>query len=214
MLEQTFNPLDKRNLAESVARELLKRDLGPVPPRSSFIGAGVYAIYYTGNFPPYQAIAERNRGGAFSLPIYVGKAVPPGARKGGFGLGVNPKNVLYKRLKEHADSVKSVNNLEIEDFRCRYLVTEDIWIPLAESLLIEQFRPLWNILVDGFGNHPPGKNRPQQRSAWDTLHPGRAWAAPLLDNALSGAEILTRIRDFFVGRPVKTIPTSKAVVRS
>ncbi|MCH8842527.1 MAG: Eco29kI family restriction endonuclease, partial [SAR324 cluster bacterium] len=39
------------------------------------------------------------------------------------------------------------------------------------------FRPVWNILVDGFGHHDQGKaRRGQMKSTWDTLHPGRPWA--------------------------------------
>jgi hypothetical protein len=48
------------------------------------------------------------------------------------------------------------------------------WFPLGESLLIRQFRPLWNVVVEGFGNNPTGGPREgQKRSPWDTLHPGR-----------------------------------------
>ncbi len=55
-----------------------------------------------------------------------------------------------------------------------------IWIPLGESLLIEISRPLWNYALDGFGNHDPGNGRyNQQKSPWDTLHPGREWAEKL-----------------------------------
>jgi hypothetical protein len=54
---------------------------------------------------------------------------------------------------------------------------DDIWIPLGESLLIARFAPVWNSLVDGFGNHDPGKGRYEGlKPRWDVLHPGRAWA--------------------------------------
>ena len=90
--------------------------------------------------------------------------------------------MLYKRLAEHAASIEQATNIELADFRCRFLVVEDIWIPLAESLLIQMFSPLWNRKIDGFGNHDPGKGRyNQQRSPWDVLHPGRAWAYKLKD---------------------------------
>lgn len=43
--------------------------------------------------------------------------------------------------------------------------------------MIETFKPVWNLLVDGFGHHDQGKaRRGQMKSAWDTLHPGRLWA--------------------------------------
>ena len=78
------------------------------------------------------------------MPIYVGKAVPAGTRKGGFGLDIEHGSVLYHRLVEHAESVKAAVNLDIADFFCRFLVVDDIWIPLAESVLIEKFKPVWN----------------------------------------------------------------------
>ena len=87
---------------------------------------------------------------------------------------------MSKRLSEHSKSIDQANNLDLKDFACRFLVVEDIWIPLAESLLISKFSPLWNKKIDGFGNHDPGKGRyAQRRSQWDTLHPGRNWAERL-----------------------------------
>ena len=89
-------------------------------------------------------------------------------------------NDLYRRLNEHRKSLDAVQNLSVEDFYFRYLVVDDIWIPLGESVLIQQTKPLWNNVVDGFGNHDPGKGRSnQQRSPWDMLHPGRIWAEKL-----------------------------------
>ncbi len=173
-----FNPLDKRNLGASVAEALLASRPQSLGEIQTFQGAGIYAIYYVGDFPTYKEIAKRNREGRFQAPIYVGKAVPEGARKGGgTASGDVPTRALYKRLAEHAESIRAVENLGLADFHCRFLVVEDIWIPLGESLLIARFAPVWNSLVDGFGNHDPGKGRHQgQRPRWDVLHPGRAWA--------------------------------------
>jgi len=169
--ELPYNPLDKNNLGASVADALLERGEIPLENIEQFIGAGLYAIYYAGGFKPYQLL------GINRIPIYVGKAVPPGARKGNFGLNTDPGQALYKRLKEHGESIKQASNLDIENFHCRYLVVDDIWIPLGEALLIAKFSPIWNKVVDGFGNHDPGKGRYQQlRSRWDTLHPGRSWS--------------------------------------
>lgn len=195
-----FNPLDKRHLAENVTDAMLARPVEPLPP-APFVGAGIYAIYYTGNFPLYRPIARKNANKAFGQPIYVGKAVPAGARKGGFGLGADPGLALYNRLREHADSVNEAKNLELCDFSCRFLAVDDIWIPLAESLLIERFSPLWNRVLDGFGNHDPGKGRyNQQKSPWDTLHPGRNWADRLQPNVANSQETLTmQIKAFVSG---------------
>ncbi|MFH7468019.1 Eco29kI family restriction endonuclease, partial [Pseudomonas syringae group genomosp. 7] len=64
----------------------------------------------------------------------------------------------------------------------RFLVVDDIWIPLGESLIISRFTPVWNSLIDGFGNHNPGKGRHAgMRTRWDVLHPGRVWAERLSD---------------------------------
>lgn len=173
-----FNPLDKRNLGASVAEAMLASKVHSLGELEEFGGAGIYAIYYTGDLPAYAELTKRNKNGKFSAPIYVGKAVPAGARKGGGVANGSVGKPLFKRLSEHADSVKAVLNLKIEDFHCRYLVVDDIWIPLGESLLIARYSPVWNALVDGFGNHDPGKGRYSgMRPRWDVLHPGREWAA-------------------------------------
>ena len=191
-----FNPLDKRNLGESVADALLETEALPLPPEP-FIGAGVYAIYYTGPFSAYGLLSEVNRDGQFRCPIYVGKAVPPGARKGGLGLDVDHGQALYKRLAEHAESVKAAKNLDIADFYCRFLVVDDIWIPLAESMLIERFKPVWNRVLDGFGNHDPGKGRHQgMMPQWDCLHPGRAWAERLQPCANTAEQLAERVEKY------------------
>jgi hypothetical protein len=199
--EAVYNPLDKRNLGVSVTDALLGKPVEPLPPADSFIGAGIYAIYYTGNHPDYEFIAARNRNNQFDLPIYVGKAIPAGARKGGLGLDINPGTVLHKRLMEHAESIRQARNLDLKDFFCRYLVVDDIWIPLGESLLIETFSPLWNRFIDGFGNHDPGSGRyNQQRSPWDVLHPGRPWADRLKPHRKNANQIQIELREFLATR--------------
>ncbi len=133
---------------------------------------------------------KMNRDGLFNWPIYVGKAVPAGARKGGYGTDGSPGRVLFNRLGEHSKSIDAATNLDLEDFRCRYLVVDDIWIPLAESLLINRFAPIWNRTLDGFGNHDPGNGRRAgQRPPWDVLHPGRSWADRLAVNARSEKDL-------------------------
>lgn len=199
-----YNPLDKANLGVSVADALIASPVHPLPLEKPLIGAGIYAIYYVGGFPAYKTISVRNRSETFEVPIYVGKAVPAGARKGGVGLDVPTGTVLYGRLKEHAEAIKAAPSLKLKDFFCRYLVVDDIWIPLGESLLIERFRPVWNRIVDGFGNHDPGKGRyNQQRSAWDTIHPGRGWAEKCKPYAKPQKQIIEAIDKFLATDPEK-----------
>ncbi len=193
-----YNPLDKKNLGFSVAEALLERPVMPLPPEP-FNGAGVYAIYYCGNeFKPYERLSKLNQNNECKVPIYVGKAVPAGARRGGFGLDVDPGIVLFNRLKEHANTIEEATNLNLKSFCCRYLIVDDIWIPLGESLLIEMFAPVWNRFLDGFGNHDPGSGRhKQQKSYWDTIHPGRSWANNLSLNSRSQEEVLLSLDKFF-----------------
>lgn len=193
--EVPYNPLDKLHLGESIANAILSRPVEPLPPGDEFLGAGVYAIYYTGDFPAYRRIAERNRRNRFQWPIYVGKAIPPGARRGGIGLNTSPGRVLYNRLSEHGQSIDDAANLNREDFRCRLLVLDDIWIPLGEALLIQRFTPIWNTTLDGFGNHDPGSGRyNQKRSPWDVVHPGRTWATRCRENDQPESTFLAAIQ--------------------
>lgn len=197
----SFNPLDKRHLGESVGQAMLKRPVVPMGELGAFSGAGIYAIYYTGEFPAYQAIAERNGSQLFRAPIYVGKAVPAGSRKGG-DLEANPGKVLFNRLKQHRRSLEEASNLDLGDFHCRYLLVDDIWIPLGESLLIAKFDPVWNKLVDGFGNHDPGKGRHAGlRPRWDVLHPGRAWADRCKDRDESADQIVAEVKNYLQNNP-------------
>ena len=88
-------------------------------------------------------------------------------------------------------------DLKIEDFYYRALPVDDVWIRVGESALIERFKPLWNVVVDGFGNNPQGRGRKnQERSRWDTLHPGRKAAEDLKDNSKSASDLQRVIADF------------------
>ncbi len=190
-----YNPLDKRNLAHSVADALLNSPVHPLPP-PPFNGAGVYAIYYCGNFAPYKKLTSLNRN-ELRIPIYVGKAVPRGSRKGAFGMDVDHGTVLFNRLSEHFTSLSQAANLNVTDFSCRFLVVDDIWISPAESLLIELFKPLWNRCIEGFGNHDPGRGRYQQQiSPWDHLHEGRVWAKNLQPLPVSQNDLIRKISQY------------------
>jgi hypothetical protein len=130
-------------------------------------------------------------------PIYIGKAIPSGGRKGAAIFSDITGRYLWNRLREHADTINSVANLRVEDFRCRYLRVDDIWIPLGETLLIAHFRPVWNLALDGFGNHDPGSGRYSGlRPLWDVLHPGRAWANKCRPRPETAAQLALRVAKF------------------
>ena len=107
-----FNPLERKHLGASVAQELLRQRGVPLGQLPKFEGAGVYAIYYKGDFAPYKQLADANKG-ELRLPIYVGKAIPEGGRTG-VETG-EAKSRLRGRLQEHASSIRKVGNLKIED---------------------------------------------------------------------------------------------------
>ncbi|MBK7823250.1 MAG: Eco29kI family restriction endonuclease [Tessaracoccus sp.] len=170
-----YNPLDYQNLTKHCVDELMRRGPFELPLEQDFFGAGVYALFYTGDDPVYAKIRSPDA----EWPIYVGKAVPPGGRKGGGKPAAQSKS-LSGRLAEHTASIKAASNLSIDDFLCRYLVVTPLWITMAERFLIEHYLPLWNIGMDGFGNHDPGSGRHAgEITWWDALHPGRSWAKKL-----------------------------------
>ncbi|OYX34921.1 MAG: hypothetical protein B7Z01_04790 [Brevundimonas subvibrioides] len=164
-------------------------------------GAGVYAIYYFGPFAAYAPITDGGR------PIYVGKAIPKGGRKGGLGANAGVERALRDRLGQHASSIQQATNLESGDFKVRALVVDDIWIPLGENMLIESFQPVWNVVIDGFGNKTPGARRATQfRSPWDVLHPGRTFAEMLAAHPLGVEVFEQRVRDYLAGKAVPLAP--------
>lgn len=203
MSQEPYNPLAKANLGESVAEALLRVPVRPLSETGHLVGAGVYAIYYTGGFTAYAPIVARNVDNQFLQPIYVGKAVPKGARKGGLGFDAGKGKALRDRLTQHASSINEASNLDLGDFQYRALTVDDIWIPLGENVVIEKYQPLWNRVIDGFGNKTPGKGRAtQKRSSWDVLHSGRKFveALALAANPLSAEEITRKVADFFAGK--------------
>jgi Eco29kI restriction endonuclease len=192
-----YNPLDKINLGKSVVEAMLVQKAMPMSEIHAFVGAGIYAIYYSGIFEPYTAISG-NPDADNAIPIYVGKAVPSGARRGGSLTSGSTGRWLFNRICEHRDSIALANNLDISDFWVRYLAVDDIWIPLGETLMISTFTPLWNRLIDGFGNHDPGAGRYNGlRPLWDVLHPGRMWADKCKHRSETREEIGRRIIDYF-----------------
>jgi hypothetical protein len=207
-MSEVYNPLDKLNLARSIELELLKRPAIPLGSVDDIKGAGVYVLYYAGSFPAYRPIAAQDTKDMMAKPIYIGKAIPKGGRKGGFtneasALG----HALLERLKQHAASIQQVQNLDLGDFYVRYLLVDDIWIPLGENMLIQTFQPVWNRAIDGFGNKDPGRRRATQfNSPWDVLHPGREFTAKLAQSPVTAEFLMKRIEDYFAGRPMAKLP--------
>ena len=138
-----FDPLAVENVGVTLAVELLEQQLQTMPPPEPFAGAGVYALYYAGNNPAYSELIGLD-GGRFKYPVYIGKAAGESSKQGFNSSGAAKKRKLCERITQHAKSIDEVTNLDVGDFRCRFLVLNDAYIALAESVLIRLFRPAWN----------------------------------------------------------------------
>jgi hypothetical protein len=209
-----YDPLDLRTLAENMVKVVLEQPVIPLGSIKSFEGSGIYVIYYTGDFSAYQPVAIENRSQKWGRPIYVGEATRKGGRKGGVLAEGPAGKAIFDRLGNHADSIRSAENLSIEDFWCRYLVLKDFFIPLCESLLIDRYEPIWNKVIDGFGNKALGgpRQREQQKSMWDVIHPGRSGSATSPNKKYPAPEpLIAVVEKFLAGKAVPVISTDEAV---
>jgi len=171
-----------------------------LPLEDSFTGVGVYAIYYVGKAEIYKKFHTINRT-AYNLPIYVRKTSPKGWRQGRSAPSAQDKGAeLYKRLKEHSKSIDLGSGINLVDFHCRLMILEGRSVDLIgmiEAALIREHQPLWNSVLDGFGNHDPGKGRYEQaKSDWDVCHKGRAWADKCKGQAASLKEVKQLISNY------------------
>lgn len=190
----TFSSTQFQTIVEEVITFFNETPVRLLPP-DSFNGPGVYGLYYTGDFEPYENPARANNT-ELTTPIYVGKAVPTGWRQGRTSRNYDAPH-LYRRLREHARSIKRVDNLLLEDFQCRFVILveeQSDLITLVEASLTRKYTPLWNSYIDGFGNHDPGSGRYDQApSEWDTLHPGRPWVEKLTGEGPNRNKIIAKI---------------------
>jgi hypothetical protein len=163
-----------------------------------FAGAGVYGLYYFGDSTLYKQC--KNDGVRGEYPIYIGKAVPPGSRRGVESNTSDSCHALWKRIREHFGSIDSAHNLHQDEFKFKAMVMHHPEIELisgVESHLIRIHNPLWNAVVDGFGNHTPGNGRFEQaKSDWDVIHPGRLFADKCRGEHKSEESIKQRIREW------------------
>lgn len=169
--ESFFDPTEPRLVGHFVALALIAQDRRPLADFGKSYGAGVYAIYYIGNAKIYQAISGTE------TPIYVGKADPPANAKTVLEQGTK----LTDRLNEHRKNIDKVSGIDIADFECRALAVQSGYQTSAEIHLIRLFTPIWNNetkVLYGIGKHgDAATTRANNKSPWDTIHPGRAWAA-------------------------------------
>ena len=189
--DRIYDPLRRENLGRSVQWALLARPPVRMDLLPDISGCGIYAIYYTGAISLYEPIARSS----FQMPIYVGKADPEGSRK---GLNVVPawagKN-LRKRLGQHQRKLDASQDFASADFWVRYLPADDLFTPIAERLMIVAFRPVWNLVLEGFGVNPQGGRREAQqlRPAWHELHKGVPSFERMTPHGVQARELQERV---------------------
>lgn len=195
----SFDPSHPETIGRFIASTLLEQPRQPLATLPRFYGSGVYGIYSRSDFRAYAPIRNTE------TPIYVGKADPKSID------AATPReqgDKLWARLvTDHAKNIKAATNLKIEDFDCRFLVVRSAWQKTAEDYLISRFKPIWNSetrICFGFGKHGDRpEKRSNTRSPWDTLHPGRKWAASdgNSPNPLSPDEIIEQILQHYRANP-------------
>ncbi len=162
-----------------------------------FYGSGVYAIYYHGTTEKAYLPLSRAE-----TPIYVGKTDP---RNPQAETVEEQGQSLYTRLKEHAKSMANAS-LPLVDFHYRAAPIQTGMQAAVEDFMIRLFLPIWNKEIKicfGIGKHgDSAKTRANKRSPWDTMHPGRKWAASTKSDQMSRNEIETRIANHFAAHPV------------
>lgn len=191
----TFNPLDLENLGISIASAIGQSHPAPLSDLPPIAGAGIYAVYYRGDHEAYAQLTAYNAQAEDPHPLYVGQAASKGSRKGLESPEVG--TALRSRLAQHARSVDAAVNLDLDDFEARWLVLDPVWVNLGETVLIRSHSPVWNRIIDGFGNHDPGAGRlAGVRSRWDVLHPGRAWADRVAPSLETQASLVLEVQEY------------------
>ena len=192
-----FDPSNPKIIGRFTALALVAQDREPLAEIGKFYGSGVYAIYYRGDFEPYGPLKNSE------TPIYVGQAAPALANAH-TARDQGPR--LAARLNEHRKNIaKAETTLKWEDFEARFLVVQSGWETAAEDFLIHLFRPVWNSetnILYGLGKHgDDATTRANKRSPWDTLHPGRVWAAKSIEDARTTDVIIGDLEAHFRSHP-------------
>lgn len=192
-----FDPTNPNTAGRVVALTLVAQARHLLSDIPEFYGAGVYAIYYKGEFAAYAPLSGVDH------PIYVGKADPDNqAAKDAISQGTK----LSVRLNEHAKSIrKAETTLDINDFECRFLIVQTGFQKSAEDYLISFFKPIWNSetkICFGLGKHgDSSETRGNKRSPWDTMHPGRVWADASAEDQKPQAMIVDQIAAHLASNP-------------
>lgn len=197
-----FDPGNPAVVGRFIALAMISQPRVALGQAERFYGSGVYALYYSGDFPAYEPIK------ATETPIYVGKADPQTETA---KLPAEQGQKLYGRLNDHRRNIgKAADTIDVEDFEYRSLVVQSGWQGAAEDYLIHLFKPVWNNetgICYGIGKHGDDpKTRSNLRSPWDTLHPGRdwAWRDPNMADAKPSKQIQAELKKHFATEAIYT----------
>jgi Eco29kI restriction endonuclease len=188
--KMVFDVTSPKIIAEVAVFTLEQQPKLPLATLPAFYGSGIYAFYYQGDFPAYEAIRGT------SCPIYVGSSVSKIPSSNPILQGIK----LFGRIREHREkSIRESRNLSLEDFSCRYLVVQSGLEKAAEDFLIRRYYPVWNKeskVCSGIGKH--GDVARTELSDWDILHGNRQWATGQTSRRGTTPEIIQgRIQDHF-----------------
>jgi hypothetical protein len=206
-----FDPREQILQARIIALAMLSRQPHPLSEPLEEFGSGVYALFYTGRLACYAPVSGKR------VPLYVGSAKYRSMEDGD---EADSRSSLSGRLRDHLRSIRHVENaadgnLKVSEIEYRCLFVAGGYEVAAEDFLISSFRPVWNKesgVCEGIGKHgDKSETRSNQRSLWDTLHPGRPWAATpeTTSNDLGPDEITANILSHFGKFPPHEIDLEK-----
>jgi len=87
---------------------------------------GVYGLYYIGEAPLYGFWKP-----SYIKPIFIAKAN-------------SLPNLLFKKLDYNYGDISAAQDLELNDFLFTYIRTNPLYAEACETMLVDEFKPLWN----------------------------------------------------------------------
>ncbi len=169
-----FDPSNPNVGGRIVGITMIAQKRKPLANIERFYGAGVYALYYNGDFPGLRANF------AAGTPDLRGKADPAdAASKTAMEQGDRLARAAYGSLEKYREGGKP--RCDWQDFEYRALVVQTGWQTSAEDYLIHLFKTASGIpagvsATDSANMATIPARAPTCASPWDTLHPGRDWA--------------------------------------
>lgn len=184
-----MEPWDEAELARRLLEVVHTRERRPLEEVPE-PGPGAYALFGS---PWRPGLADG------TIPIYIGSC-----------RSLAERHARHRRSLEEAGLTSSLRLLTLP-------TSSTASAAFAERLLIELYRPAWNVHVRGFGNRTPGARRSGRISSWDAAFPGRCWAvAPTpIERAVGLVDVaMAAVAPRAAGRPWPPLAALDPEVRS